>query len=206
MKIVCFFILMAVLQACMNNPLNFEDYVKYIKDPEHGLAKNKTTNGIAMRVIHLPVDYQAYNELKMHKGELVKSEIDSVKNTYASSFAFLMTIGPDEDEATDITKLGVANWEEFNQRIMEMSFNMGSMVKLKTGKSELVPEIAQLERTYGLRKSSDLLFVFNTADLKWSGNENFDFVFSDELFFTGITKFRFDINDISKIPLLRIDK
>ena len=199
------FILFATLQSC-NNALNFEDYVQYIKEPANGLTKNKTVGGIAIRVMHLPVNYQTYNELKIKKGSVLKNEIDSIKNTYASSFTFLMTIGPDGNETVDITKLGVSSWEEFNQRIMDMSFNMGSMVKLKIGKKELVPEIAQMERTYGLRKSSDLLFVFNSSDLILNEDEKIDFVFSDELFFTGITKFRFDRDDILNTPPLRIDK
>jgi len=114
----------------------------------------------------------------------------------------MMVIGPDKDESFDITRVGVSDYQEFAQRLEEMNFNMKQYIQLKVADKIYWPELAQMESTYGLEQSRKMLFVFKAVDE--SGNriltEDAQFVYTDELFNTGINKFKFKIADVEALP------
>lgn len=196
-------LLFFALNSCTPDKLEYGDYVQYLLDEENGLIQTKSFGGLKISVKYLPVDYQVYNELKAGNENVSKEVVDSLKNTYKNSFSFLMTLAPAEGESFDVTKVGVTNYEEFSQRITDMSFNMGGMIKLISGEEEIYPEIAQAERLYGLRNSVDILLVFNADNTKIN-NESVELMYSDEIFNTGISKYKFKLKDINSIPELAI--
>ncbi|MDQ3192393.1 MAG: hypothetical protein M3Q58_12440 [Bacteroidota bacterium] len=190
-----------LLDSC-KNPMAFDEYVNYLKAGENGLSRLKTVDGIIIKVMYLPIDYQVFNEIKLSES-FDEKQVDSLRQTYSSSCSFLMTIGPEDKASVDITKMNVSNYEQFSEKILEMSFNMGTMVKMRSDGKEYIPEIAQLERNFGIRKSTDILFVFNIPLSNLYDQTDYEFVFSDEVFNTGINKFKFLSKDIKNIPKLK---
>src|SRR5690606_22139378 len=100
---------------------DFNTYMEYLADKDNGLVKEKSIGGIQLKVKYLPNDYLVYNDIKQNK-QITKGLVNSVKLTYANSITFMMVLGPDKNESFDITRVGIANYEEFAQRIEEMNF------------------------------------------------------------------------------------
>ena len=191
-----------LVQSSCNQPIDdFSTYMKYLSDTDYGLVKEKSVGGLQLKVKYLPNDYLVYNDLKNSK-VITKELIDSMKTSYANSITFMMVLGPDKNESFDITRVGISDYEEFAQRLEEMNFNMAQYVNLKINNKEYVPELMQMESTYGLEQNRKILFVFKAVDKE--GNkiltDDAQFVYSDELFNTGINKFKFNINDINSLP------
>lgn len=194
-----------LISSCNQSIDDINAYMKYLSDEDNGLVKEKSVGGIQMKVKYLPKDYLAYNDLKTNKN-ITSTLIDSVKETYANSITFMMIMGPDKHESFDITRVGVNDYQEFAQRLEEMNFNMKQYVQLKVGDKTFAPELAQMESTYGLEQSRKIVFVFNAIDEE--GNkiltgDDAQFVYTDELFNTGINKFKFNVDAIEALPVLK---
>ncbi|MBQ21652.1 MAG: hypothetical protein CMD31_12930 [Flavobacteriales bacterium] len=198
---IAFLFLAITLSSCKHSIDDFNTYMEYLADKDNGLVKEKSIGGIQLKVKYLPNDYLVYNEVKNNK-QLTENLLDSLKLTYANSITFMMVLGPDKNESFDITRVGVANYEEFAQRIEEMNFNMMQHVKLQVGNEAYSPELYQMESTYGLEQSRKFLFVFKAKDEKSNTilKDDFQFVYADELFNTGINKFQFKHSDVNAIP------
>ena len=154
-----------------------------------------------MKIKYLPNDYLVYNELKGNKA-ITSTMIDNVKASYNNTITFMMIMGPDKEESFDITRVGVVDYQEFAQRLEEMNFSMKQYVNLSINGKEYYPELAQMESTYGLEQNRKILFVFKAIDEEGNKilNNDFQFVYADELFNTGINKFKFKLDDINKMP------
>ena len=192
---------MLFIASCSNSITDIDNYLKYLSDKENGLVIEKATGGILMRVKYLPTDYLVFNDLKNNENNTLTLK-DSIKQSYQNSMTFMLTIGPDRNESFDITKVGVKNYEEFAQRIEEMNFNMTQYVTLKINEKEYTPALTQMESVNGLAQERNILFVFNALDEQ--GKEilknDAQFVYNDELFYTGINKFKFKMDKINNVP------
>ncbi len=84
---------------------------------------------------------------------------------------------------------------------------MAVHLSLEVGGKQFKPQLTEMESLYGLRQSRDFMVVFPALDE--SGKPvltgDFHFVFSDDIFLTGIHKFRFRLSDIQHVPPLKID-
>mgnify|MGYP003626904035 CR=1 FL=1 len=198
---IAFLFLAIMFSSCNHSIDDFNTYMEYLAEKDNGLVKEKSIGGIQLKVKYLPNDYLVYNDIKQNK-QKTKGLVDSVKLTYANSITFMMVIGPDKNESFDITRVGVDNYEEFAQRIEEINFNMMQYVKLQVNNEEYSPELYQMESTYGLEQSRKFLFVFKAKDEKSNTilKDDFQFVYADEMFNTGINKFQFKHSDVNAIP------
>jgi len=207
LRYILLIVVTIAIGGCKKSINNFSDYMKYMSEEENGLVKKKSVGGIQMMVKYLPNDYLVYNELKNDQ-ILTAGKIDSVRKTYANSITFMMVIGPSKDESFDITRVGVADYEEFAQRLEQMNFSMGQFVNLKIGETTYIPELAQMESTYGLEQNRKILFVFNAVND--AGNkilmDDVQFVYVDELFNIGINKFKFSKEDLTDLPAFKFKK
>jgi hypothetical protein len=184
--------------AC-NLPIDdFSQYMKYLANKENGLVKEKSVNGVQIKVKYLPLDYLAYKEYENDKD----LKIEEIKKTYENSLTFMMTIGPAKDKRFDITKVGVSSYEEFALRIEEMNFWMKEYVTLSFEGKEITADLAQMESTYGLEKDRKIIFVFQNKDEQGNSilTQDITFTYKDEIFYTGINKFKFSIDDINDLP------
>jgi len=190
-----------LLSSCSSSIDDFGVYLNYLAKIDNGLVKEKAVAGIQMKIKYLPNDYLVYNELKGNKA-ITSTMIDNVKASYNNTITFMMIMGPDKEESFDITRVGVVDYQEFAQRLEEMNFSMKQYVNLSINGKEYYPELAQMESTYGLEQNRKILFVFKAIDEEGNKilNNDFQFVYADELFNTGINKFKFKLDDINKMP------
>jgi len=189
--------------GCKKASLQPDEYMNYLDHPENGIKKTREIGGIKISVKYLPSDYLTYNETKDSTHMFSQSKRDSIKNTYGQSSTFLLTLGPSEGNSFDITRVNVNSMEEFQQRMMAMSFSMDQMVVMQIGDKKIVPSITQMEQLYGLRNKRDIVIVFDVNPEKLLKND-VAFIFKDELFYTGINKFTFKAEDINNIPDLKL--
>lgn len=187
-----------VLLACNNKKLEYKAYLKYLADEKNGLVKEKSVNGLKLKVKYLPADYLVYNTIKESDKVISEKDIDSVKKLYNNSLTFVLNLGPGEGETFSITKVGVENYEQFAQRIETMSFNMKEFVTLEINGEQYKPELTQMETINTLEPSKNIIVVFNSNQIK--NSEELVFTYNDELFYTGVNKFKFKIKDFKNVP------
>ncbi len=193
--------LTCLLWSCSQSSISdFGKYVKYLSNPKNGLVKEKSVAGISMKVKYLPNDYQVYNDAFKTSESIDQKVFNDIKDNYSNSTTFVLTLGPDEEHKFDITRVDLADYDEYAERIERMNFNFGEFISLEVDGIEIQPTLTQMESLYGLKKTRDIVVVFNKEDIQ--PNADIKFVFKDKMFNTGINKFKFDKNDIAAIPTL----
>lgn len=199
------FLVLSVLCACKPSVLDYKSYMAYLANKDNGLTKENAAAGIKLKVKYLPLDYQVYNAIKSLDAGSKETE-SSIRKSYENSLTFLFTLGPDDDESFSITRLGVKNYEEFAQRIETMSFGMKEFITLRVKDKEYKPDLAQMESINSLEQSKSIIVVFNAVDSTGAKimNDDLTFVYSDEIFNTGISRFDFKLADIKGLPALKI--
>ncbi len=143
----------------------------------------------------------AFNLVNEQKN-ITQTQKDSIIKSFNNSVTFILNIGPAEGENFDITQLGVANYQEFAQRIEQMAFKANEWINLKVGDTEHKPSIVRLENINALEHSRNFIVVFSSEknsekDLR---KKDMCFIYNDEMFNTGVNKFVFNSSDINNIP------
>ena len=200
--LLLFFSMSLSFLGCKNKNENFENYLKYLNEPENGLMKERSIAGVKFTVKYLPPDYLIHHELKFREEVVDSSILMQLKNKYANSLIFLLIISPAQNEKFDVTKVGVSNYKEFDQRIMELSFGMQENLQLEFKEHNIQASIAQLERVYALKKGRHINIAFDKSDLLKQHliNEDIYLIYHDRIFQTGINKFHFKSSDLNRIP------
>jgi hypothetical protein len=201
-RVIVFLVIFAIT-SCRKSSLDYTSYMNYLADKKNGLVKENAVNGVKVRVKYLPEAYLVYNAVKSSI-EAKDTNQTEIANSYANSLTFMLTIGPDEGQQFNITRLNINSYEEFAERIQVMSFEMGSYLKLKIKEKEYSPELVQLETINGPERSKNFIVVFKALDEsgKKMMTDDLYFVYEDELFYTGTSKFKFRLSDIESLPQL----
>lgn len=183
---------------------NVEVYLRWLNNPQNGLVRSKTVNGFSLTVKYLPPDYLACRELADGK-EYSAAYKDSIRSIYNQGMSFLLRIAPDEEShSSDIMFWNARNYQEYKERFLNLNFTISEYIALKTDRGKYNPVLSNLENVYGLTPGRNLQFVFvdeqHPNGLKEAAF--FDFIFTDEIFDTGINHFVFSREDINNIPKL----
>jgi hypothetical protein len=177
------------------------EFTHYLADKENGLVNEKSIAGVKFKVKYLPYEYQAY--LSMNgKGQMLQKEKDSVLKAFSTSVAFLLNIGPADGEDFDITKVGISSYEEFADRIEKMSFEAQDWIMLDIEGKQMKADIVRLENLNALERSRNFLVVFGSEFATENDIRTKDlcFIYDDEMFSTGKSKFVFKADDLNKTP------
>jgi hypothetical protein len=183
---------------------NIEEYLKWLNNPKNGLVLTKIVNGFQLTVKYLPPDYLAYRELSEAKDFTVATK-DSILSMYAHNMSFLLKIAPDEKRHRgDIMFWNTESYREYKERVHTMNFAMSEYIALKTDLGTYKPVLSTLENVHGLTPGRNILLVFadeqNPEDLRKA--RFYDFIYTDEIFDTGINHFVFSKEALQKIPQL----
>lgn len=173
-------------------------FMHYLADPANGLVRQKTVGGFNIRVKYLPPAYLAYQEFY---GGLNQSPLDSLVERYRSSETFLLTITPEDIGKLEIARLHVSNYQEFNQRVLNLNFHIKEQLWLENGKHRISAAQTEFERNYGLDQSGNILIVFA---FEKDDSSDWVVIWNDEFFQTGLHRFLFKQTDIQKIPRLQL--
>lgn len=198
--------LLLLAYACNTGSISAEkDYYKWINDGDHRLFAVKTINGVNLVVKYLPPEYLAYKEYR--GGGVAREKLDSLIAQYNHNRTFLLTLSLEDQNNSlpngDIMYSNIISPEEYDNRLLELSFNIKQYIKLETESNSYVPVLHTFENTYGLSPNRGIYLVFapggkEQEDLLTS--KELEFVFEDQLFMTGISCFVFKKNDLDNIP------
>ena len=189
--------------SCTTKPkeLSLSEYNSFIRTPENGLIKQRSTTGLALEMRYLPVDYLVAQDLESEP----RGKVDSLRALYKNSYTFLLTIAPNGEVKgnQDVMYQDIQTIEEYKARAMEMNFSMANYITLRTNKGEVKPVLATLENTYSLTKDRKIYLVFSDKDEQiWENSKEMDITFQDKLFHSGIHHFVFQTADIKTVPQL----
>ncbi|MBI4646902.1 MAG: hypothetical protein HY738_10000 [Bacteroidia bacterium] len=204
-KYISYIVIFVIITSCSDKTqLNtFQEYAEYLNDPENGLIKIKTVNGYELKVHYLPPAYSAYLELSQDS-VITKKEADSVLKDYLDGLTFMLSIGPDKNRgySGNIMYNGITKYEEYKERLINLSFSIENFVTLKTGNEIYSPVLSSFDFEYGLKENKNILFVFLPINNNNSfhTSDNLDFVFEDFVFDTGMNHFVFNRKDINSLP------
>lgn len=190
----------AIIHSGCDNTLNSkQELLQWMSDADHGLVKSKSVNGLKLTAKYLPPEYLTLKELNF--SEVEKSQYDSIFDHYSSLRTFLLTIGPDGKESSNVMFHNLISTNDYKQRVERLNFDIASFISVKTSEGEHTPVLFTLENTYELASHKSIYLVFSGEDD--SGlltASKLDLKFTDELFGTGISHFVFDKNKIDAIP------
>lgn len=184
------------LPACRPAATTEAQFYAWLHNPENGLVQTREIGDLHLSVKYLPAELLACRELR--GGAPTPGQADSLRRRYGRSHAFLLTVKPrTAGRGDDVMYHGVGSYAAYKERVMELNFNLARYVSLKDGEKELKPLLHTLENTYGATEGRSLYVVFENAG---ADGADLDFVFSDRVFSTGISHFRFRKSDLADTP------
>src|SRR5687767_5887409 len=99
MKTAFLVLLLLSLSACNKSFDTIKSIYAWINDPDNGLVKTKTVEGILLTIKYLPPELLALKETKDDKGN--RAMYDSLLNEYKKSYTFLLSIASKENKLTN---------------------------------------------------------------------------------------------------------
>ena len=164
------------------------------------LSVSKKINGLQITVKFLPPSHLAEIESRKTGSRLNESQRDSLIKVYSKSFAFSMSIGPDEAVSStgDVMTQGIVSQEQFNERINQLNFHMEEMLALRIGNTDSSPVMAIMESTGGLSVHRNFYIVFpRTKQQSIKDADPVEVIFQDAVFDTGRSYYPFSGKVIS---------
>lgn len=195
------------------SPMPMDKFTQWMGDSQNGISKDKYVNGLHIRLKYLPTDYLVYSDLKniLHTDKNfipTVAVMDSVKQLYALSMTFVLSIGPDERDGigADVMLRDVHSYSDFVNRAITLNFEMEKFISLRLGSDIYAPVLTNLENTYGLSTARNIVLVFPRPNQHSVDEEVYEIVWNDMLYTTGIHHFVFSARDIESIPPLSFEK
>lgn len=180
-------ILLLVVSSCNKSFDTVEETFTYIQNEDNGYAKTKKINGIDINLTYKPSDLIAGQEFSNnHYSEAKK---DSLKKVYNKYLYFVLSLSKNNKE---IFSSFPQSREQLNSIQNTLTFEMNKKVSLVNSNKDTIPLIDfNSPRTYGMAKSTNVLFVFERNELVENSDE-FYFNLQDIGLETGDVKFKFD--------------
>ena len=176
-----------------NDPI---EYQRLLEDVHNGMTKEKTLNDVTLKLQYQPPELRALIDANGRS----ESYIESLKH-YEDQMSFVLIVGSKEEEQ-DILAKDLQGLEEYQRRVLLLNFEIKDYITLEAGNIRMKPVLGTMENTYGLSTGRKLILVFagNPEDVL-QGNSEFDIIFNDPVFGTGINRFRYNTSDILDAPI-----
>lgn len=195
--------MMWMLASCEGDKvLSYEDYHKWLNEPENGLVKERKVNALIFRVKYLPTEYLVHRELRTAEQAYSQAQIDSIYREYENGMHFLFSILPSEEGLIqDIVKLGITNYQEYKERVNVMNFGMQELMEMNADGVEINPVIVRMENVYGISAKRDWNVLF-VSDAIGAAN-TYDLRFEDDIFYSGMHHFVFEAKNLEGLPKIK---
>lgn len=159
---------------------------------ENEFTQLKKVNGISISLIYKPTDLMVRQEIDNLKSE-TKINQDSIEKKYSKCLYFLLSYSKDNNELLSTIR---TSRNQFNNIQNMLTFNMSDMVVLTNENNDTIPIVDyNFTRTYGLSKSTSLLFVFDRNKLIDKSDE-INFKLKDIGIGVGDINFKYKANTI----------
>jgi len=190
------YLVMLVSFSCTPSHMDKQSLTAYLATEENGTAVSKESRGFNLTVTYRPTDLLIDQEL----GANYSSEKEDVlRKKYASYAYFTLQM---EAAGRDVLYGTSINQADFNEKLQTMAFRIRDYVNLTTSAQDTIPVADYaFPRTFGLAKSTSMLFVFNREDIahkEWASFNLNEFGLK-----AGDQRFRFKLSDLEKIPKLK---
>lgn len=196
MRFLILFVLLAGV-ACSSGPMTVAELEAYVKDQENGLTQAVESNGYSIRVTYRPTDLWVKQEIGEARFPDAQ-ELAKLRSKYNAYYYFIVSLSRNDKEALHQLEGGM---EQYSDLVQTLSFRMPQYTTLTTSASDTIPVgDFMLNRTYGLSRSTDLLFVFSrekAGDDAWV-----QFNLNEFGLGTGNQRFRFDREKLDQAPEL----
>lgn len=207
MKVFSLFALLIIwgCVSCSSDVLTVEEYYAWQEEEANGVHKTKSVGDLQFDLKLLAPEYLTYLELKNDKNMDQRTK-DSIAGLYKPNLSFVLTIGPVEDAKNkfDITSVGVADYDEYSERMKTLNFGLAEMLELRAGDKSWKPALVEMENIYGMAFHRKFNIVFTPEERldELTSLEKFRVTFQDDIFNTGTTSFGFLKSAIDKTPAI----
>jgi hypothetical protein len=175
--------------------LTAEELTKYISDPDHGLVQHTEANGYSMDVTYKPTDLLVLQEAGNRADDL---KITALRDKYSKYCYFILSLSKNNQEALHQSN----NFNQYSELTQTLSFRMNNFVNLTTSAADTIPTSDfALDRTYGLSRSTSVLFVFKRE--KITGKPWVQFNLNEFGMGVGNQRFRFATRDLEDAPKIK---
>ncbi len=189
--------------SCQKKQLDSKEKLyEYLADSSNGLVKERDLGALKVKIKYLPKEYIIYNELKT-KNDYTKKEIDSLTKIYSGMETFLMTLDFKKQAPNNVLMEGLTSYEEYKARIEQLNFTLDEYVLMNEDTPAQQPLLLwSLENTYTVGTKRNITLVFAKDSSKKSDEYNISF--KDDIFYSGISHYRFNKKDINNLPEIAI--
>ncbi len=186
MSLICIII---VLVGCHANELSEPELREYLANPDNGLIKECQIEDLTISVCYQPAALLGIS-LPEHARE---QPID--QNVSCSQY-FLVTLSRNTQEVLDPAQ----GFSAFSSLLQTLAFRPQEYLKLTTSKGDtLMPSNSELERTFGMSTSTQLLVAFPAGDM----NQDITVHLGEFGLRTGTLRFDFNRQDLLALPQLK---
>ena len=173
---------------------------EYVASPDHNLSQKAEVSGYHIMVTYRPTDLLVDQEIGNEPYN--PSSVESLRRKYSNYYYFILSLSKDGKEALHQVEGGM---EQYSELVQTLSFRMNEYVTLTTSAQDTIPVgDFMLNRTYGLSRSTDLLFVFNKEKAKEKDWVQFNL--NEFGLGVGSQRFRFKTKDLEDVPKINFEK
>jgi len=200
-NVIYYMAFMAVLCtfSCTPSHMDKQELNEWLLDESNGLSAEKEIGGIKLRATFRPTDLLIDQSLRGKYEEAKESELRGKYEAYAY---FVLTMEKGGEDALYGTSGSQA---DFSEKLQTIAFRMGDFVNITTSAQDTIPVADYaFPRTFGIAKSTSLMFAFNKEAFK--NKEWVSFNLNEFGLNTGDQRFKFQLSDIHNTPKLKFQK
>ncbi|MEL6866460.1 MAG: hypothetical protein AAFP19_18690 [Bacteroidota bacterium] len=180
--------------------LSPSEYVKWVSDSENGLRRVKQIGSVKMELQYKPIPYVIANELRSN--HIDRTAFEERYTALEGGQYFTMKISIDEP-GQDITKYGIRDMNEQQERLYYLSYAMQNDIHLLQGSDTLACKLYHFERSYDLTPHRTFVLAFDEKESPDLNDKTF--IWDTPLFGTGPIKVKFRSESLEEIPNMKID-
>lgn len=203
MRLAAIILLSILTFGCSQNPaeLSWNEYTAWITKEANGLHKTRQSKNINIAATFQPSDFIAYKSLAPDQGYDLQS-IDSLRASLGNSLNFQITISA-KDSDINLLWWGIGSYPDYKQRVNQLSFNAGQMIRLAIDDQESQVLLTHFEGYNELSNKVILHVAFEKKNgVLLNGKSRIKLTFEDPFWGSGVNHFTYEIEDIANIPRL----
>ena len=179
-----------------NHSLTTQEYIDWVDDIDHGLVAIKSVGDYHYTLQHTPIEYILLKEYKTITPAAFQEE---KKNRNGLQY-FKLQIAT--RQGNDLLKRGVADANEYEQRLNYLAYQMQHDIQLVDNGDTLNCLLYHFERTYGLTPHRTVLLGFEASTRETYQDKTL--IIDDKITQNGIVKLKLKANQLNNIPTLAL--
>ncbi len=203
---VALWFVLIVLPGCSSHAVHdVQSYQRWLAEKGNPCKVSRQVGDMVISMKYLPPEFLALKDQEASGGRL---SYDSLFSNYKHSVAFLMSFESSHgQDGEDVMYKDLRSYKEYLERNMTLNFDLESRVQLKGDFGSCYPVLSSMENTYGLSKGRDVYLVFSSQEKDYDlyRQNQWDLVYEDDVYQTGILHFTFNYPEIkSTLPEINL--